>query len=247
MKAHTKLICASIMAWGLSVPLHAAEPPQPAPDAAPESEPLKEVSDLAVPEPTTPPEEKPSGPMPEDTAGGAESLLGGDENPLKLLDDALTAMDDAAEELASDTATDKAVEHQQLAVEQLKKLLEAAQQSQSQQNQQQSQQQNSQQNKDQSQNRSKGKDQQQQSSTDPMGAGGKRRKDDDKSGESSERVDGATQSANGPLGAGGKTNAVWGHLPPREQEALFRSLSDKFLPEYEGMIRKYYEALAEEK
>lgn len=236
-----RLVCVcGLLSLGLCAPVNSAEPAKPAPEATMESEPVKEVSDLAVPEPTTPPEEKPPGPMPEETPGGAETLLGGDEDPLKLLDDALTAMDEAAEELASDTATDKAVEHQQHAVEQLKKLLEAAQQSQSKQ----VQQKNSS-NKDQSQDRSKGQDQQ--SSSDPMGAGGKRRKDDDKSGESSERVDGATKSADGPLGPGGKTNAVWGHLPPREQEALFRSLSDKFLPEYEGMIRKYYEALAEEK
>jgi hypothetical protein len=231
----------SVLALGLFAPVNAAEPAKPAPEVTAEPEPLKEVSDLAVPEPTTPPDEKPTSPMPEDKPGGTESLLGGEEDPLKLLDDALTAMDEAAEELATDAATDQAVEHQEHAVEQLKKLLEAAQQSQSKQNQQ-----KNSSNKDQSQDRSKGQDQQQ-SSSDPMGAGGKRRKDDDKSGESSERVEGATQSADGPLGPGGKTNAVWGHLPPREQEALFRSLSDKFLPEYEGMIRKYYEALADEK
>lgn len=230
---------------GLSGAATSAEPVKPPAEATQESEPLKEVSDLAVPEPTETPEDKPAEPAQPDAPGGAETLLGGDEDPLKLLDEALAAMDEAAEELAGDTTTDKAVEHQEHAVEQLKKLLEAAQQSQSKQNQPQNSKKNSS-GKGQPQDHSQGQDPQQ-SSSDPMGANGKRRQDDDRSGESSERVDGATQAADGTLGPGGKTNAVWGHLPPREQEALFRSLSDKFLPEYEAMIRKYYETLAEEK
>lgn len=234
-----------ILLLGLSGLADGAEPAEPPTETTPESEPLKEVSDLAIPEPTETPDAKPSKPMPEEQAGGAETLLSGDEDPLKLLDEALTAMDEAAEALAGNTTTDQAVERQEHAVEQLKKLLEAAQQSQSKQNQQQNSQKNSS-SKGQAQDRSQGQDQQQ-SSSDPIGANGRRRKDDDKSGDASERVDGATQATDGPLGTGGKTNAVWGHLPPREQEALFRSLSDKFLPEYEAMIRKYYETLAEEK
>ena len=228
---------------GLSGFVYCAEPAKPPAETTQEPEPLKEVSDPAVPEPTETPDDKPAEPTPPDVPGGAETLLSGEEDPLKLLDEALAAMDEAAEELAGDTTTDKAVEHQEHAIEQLKKLLEAAQQSQS--KQQQSSKKNSSSQR-QPQDHSQGQDPQQ-SSSDPMGANGKRRQDDDKSGEASERVDGATQASDGSLGPGGKTNAVWGHLPPREQEALFRSLSDKFLPEYEAMIRKYYETLAEEK
>lgn len=214
---------------------------EPAPKTEP-TEPVKEVSDLALPEPKVEPEpETKDDPLP----GGAESLLTGDEDPLQLLDDALTSMDEAADELANDTATERAVEHQKHAVDQLKKLLEAAQKQQSsqqQQNSSQSSQRNSSNRDQQSRDRQNGPQ-----SSDSQGANGKRRQDDQNSKESSEGVEGATQSTDGPLGAGAKTNAVWGHLPPREQEALFRSLSDKFLPEYEAMIRKYYEALAEEK
>lgn len=219
---------------------------------------LQEVSDLAQPEVTAedkekvPPESPPSGqkPLDESTdpppAGGAEKLVGDEEDPLQLIDEALTAMDEAAAELEASPPSDKAVERQNHAVEQLKKLLESAQQQQQQQQQQsqnQSQQQRSQKNRNQSRQKSQGRDGQE-----PMGADGRRRQDDENSRESSERVDGARQGrpTDSPL-TGPRTNAVWGHLPPREQDALFRSLSDKFIPEYEAMIRKYYDALAEEK
>ncbi|MEW4526746.1 hypothetical protein [Maioricimonas sp. JC845] len=41
-------------------------------------------------------------------------------------------------------------------------------------------------------------------------------------------------------------DAVWGHLPPRVQEEMRRSFSERYLPEYEAMIRSYYETLAEQ-
>jgi len=39
--------------------------------------------------------------------------------------------------------------------------------------------------------------------------------------------------------------SVWGHLPPKVQEELQRSFSERFAPKYEELIRRYYEALAE--
>lgn len=38
--------------------------------------------------------------------------------------------------------------------------------------------------------------------------------------------------------------SVWGHLPPRVQDELKRSFSERFVPRYEEAIRRYYEALA---
>ena len=38
---------------------------------------------------------------------------------------------------------------------------------------------------------------------------------------------------------------VWGHLPPAMRERLLNVGSEKLLPKYEGLIRRYYEALAE--
>lgn len=37
---------------------------------------------------------------------------------------------------------------------------------------------------------------------------------------------------------------VWGHLPPAMRERLLNVGSEKLLPKYEGLIRRYYEALA---
>lgn len=41
--------------------------------------------------------------------------------------------------------------------------------------------------------------------------------------------------------------STWGHLPPKMQEELQRSFSERFVPKYEELIRRYYEALAEQK
>jgi hypothetical protein len=40
---------------------------------------------------------------------------------------------------------------------------------------------------------------------------------------------------------------AWGHLPPREQQQLQADFSAEFLPEYDEQIRRYYEALAEQR
>ncbi len=39
-------------------------------------------------------------------------------------------------------------------------------------------------------------------------------------------------------------NEVWGHLPPAIRERLLNVQSEKLLPGYEAMIRRYYESLA---
>jgi aspartate aminotransferase-like enzyme len=38
---------------------------------------------------------------------------------------------------------------------------------------------------------------------------------------------------------------VWGHLPPHVREAMLNSMSEKYLPKYEELVKKYYEALAQ--
>lgn len=40
-------------------------------------------------------------------------------------------------------------------------------------------------------------------------------------------------------------NEIWGHLPPTMRERLMNASSEKLLPQYEDLIRRYYEALAE--
>lgn len=38
--------------------------------------------------------------------------------------------------------------------------------------------------------------------------------------------------------------SVWGHLPPRERERMEGAFSERFLPQYDDLVRRYYEALA---
>jgi len=39
---------------------------------------------------------------------------------------------------------------------------------------------------------------------------------------------------------------VWGHLPPALREKLLNIYSEKYLPKYDSLIRRYFEALAEQ-
>ncbi|RLS44028.1 MAG: hypothetical protein DWH81_01520 [Planctomycetota bacterium] len=191
-------------------------------ESAPESPP---ASELPIPPKTTSPPETLS--QPEDCT-----------DPEQILEDALAAMDTAALELEGDSATDKAVREQEQAVTLLQKLLSASQSS--------------------SANpkpaassqppapESESDQPSANTSSDPNGSTG-RRSDDENSQESSENVAGPAQSGASALTPNIRSNSVWGHLPPREQESLLRSLSDNFLPEYEAQIKRYYEALAEGK
>lgn len=40
--------------------------------------------------------------------------------------------------------------------------------------------------------------------------------------------------------------SVWGHLPPRERARMEGAFSERFLPQYDDLVRQYYEALATE-
>lgn len=39
-------------------------------------------------------------------------------------------------------------------------------------------------------------------------------------------------------------NAVWGHLPARERDRMEGAFSERFLPQYDDLVRRYYESLA---
>lgn len=160
-------------------------------------------------------------------------------DPSQILEEALNAMDAAARELESDGPSPNVVPEQELAVQLLQKLLSAPQSSSSSQPQSAASPQPSAPN-------SESEQQPSESNTAPNGSGG-RRADDENSQESSENVAGPTQSSSSTLAPKSRANSVWGHLPPRQQESLLRSLSDSFLPEYESQIKRYYEALAEGK
>ena len=232
-------IATVIAAFVCALSVNAAEPAQPPVPEATKSDPVTADSAPPPDEPPSPP----TGPGAKPPALNTESMIEELSAAEVLLDEALAAMDAAVLELDGDEPTQAAVQSQQLAVDRLKELLEAASQSQSSHN-------SSSQNKNSSSNADPSDPQneppQESSSSDPSGGGG-RRADDQNSAESSENVAGPTMPGSGVLAPGAKANSVWGHLPAREREALFRSLSDSFLPEYEAQIRRYYEAIAEKK
>ena len=235
-------IAAAIVVFAIASSTIAAEPTPP---PVPEAEQADVVADPALADPAPPKGESP--PTPAEPGADvpipdAEAMIEELSGAEVLLDEALAAMDAAVQELDGDEPTQAAVQSQQLAVDRLKELLEAASQSQSSQNSSQSK--NSSTNADPSDPQNKPP--QESSSSDPSGNGG-RRADDQNSAESSENGAGPTIPRSGVLAPGAKANSVWGHLPAREREALFRSLSDSFLPEYEAQIRRYYEAIAEKK
>jgi hypothetical protein len=38
--------------------------------------------------------------------------------------------------------------------------------------------------------------------------------------------------------------SVWGHLPPRLRDKMAGAFSERFLPQYDDLVRRYYESLA---
>ena len=233
-------IAAAIVVFAMGSWVVAAEPTPPPVSEATQAD---VVAESAATDPA-PPKDAPL-PQPEEPGANvptpdAEAMVEELSAAEVLLDEALAAMDAAVLELDGDEPTQAAVLSQQLAVDRLKELLEAASQSS----------QNSPQKKNSSTTADPSDPQneppQESSSSDPSGGGG-RRADDQNSAESSENVTGPTMTGSGVLAPGARANSVWGHLPARDREALFRSLSDSFLPEYEAQIRRYYEAIAEKK
>ncbi len=71
------------------------------------------------------------------------------------------------------------------------------------------------------------------------------RRNDGKSADSQERTDPARVAAEKARRAQ-MVKDVWGHLPPHVREAMLNSVSEKYLPKYEELVKKYYEALAEQ-
>jgi hypothetical protein len=46
------------------------------------------------------------------------------------------------------------------------------------------------------------------------------------------------------IGDGDLIREAWGHLPPRLREKLFNTGPDKYLPQYDSLVRSYFESLA---
>jgi hypothetical protein len=65
--------------------------------------------------------------------------------------------------------------------------------------------------------------------------------------ESSESATGAAATAAGrSRTARDLATSVWGHLPARQRDRMQSRFSERFLPQYDRLVRQYYEALATE-
>ena len=68
---------------------------------------------------------------------------------------------------------------------------------------------------------------------------------DDKSKDSEERSDAARAKTEEEARRMQMIKDVWGHLPPHLRQAIRNALRDNYLPKYDDLVKKYYEALAE--
>jgi hypothetical protein len=71
------------------------------------------------------------------------------------------------------------------------------------------------------------------------------RRTNDKSADSQERTDAARTLAAEQTRRAQMIKDVWGHLPPHVRERIDKSFSEKYLPKYEELVKKYYESLAQ--
>jgi hypothetical protein len=71
------------------------------------------------------------------------------------------------------------------------------------------------------------------------------RRNEGKSSDSQERTDPARSAAAEEARRARMIKDVWGHLPPHLRTAMQNAFSENYLPKYEDLVKKYYEALAE--
>jgi len=165
------------------------------------------------------------------------------------LERAIEGMRSAQNRIRSADTSGKTQKIQEQVVKDLEEILtllkkqQGRQQSQSQnqkrdQNQQQSERQKMQ--KDQADPQNSGAKKDSDNSADPREG----RRNEGKSTDSQERTDPAKAAAERARRAQ-MIKDVWGHLPPHVREAMLNSVSEKYLPKYEELVKKYYEALAE--
>jgi hypothetical protein len=77
--------------------------------------------------------------------------------------------------------------------------------------------------------------------------GGKSGKDSSKPAQdSTDRLGKAEPARPDPEMMKGLMKDAWGHLPPKAKEQMMQTSPERFLPQYELMIEKYYQRLAEE-
>jgi hypothetical protein len=167
------------------------------------------------------------------------------------LDRAVHGMWNAKKRIAASDTGHKTQEIQDQVVKDLEELLALLKK---QQNRQSSQQKNQDQNSGKNQPPNQ-RQKVQKNQGDPQNSGAKKnpdsndpqngRRDSEKSRDSQERTDPARSAAAEEARRAQMIKDAWGHLPPHLREAMQNAFSEKYLPKYEDLVKKYYEALAE--
>jgi hypothetical protein len=229
-----------LLCLGLSAGLSADEPlpttdddPPAAPRATKESEAIKE-KEAVEPRPLDPLDQKLK-----------KSLDPSESEEIERLEKAIAGMRAAGRRIeARDTGTET-LRVQKQVLEDLNRLLELLKQMlQNQQNQKQNQGQKQDQNQQQNQSPDPRSGPQSANSSAPKVTPQEQESEAEKSREARERQEAARRGA-GEDERQRMIKDVWGHLPPHLREAMLNSFSEKYLPKYEDLVKKYYEALAE--
>jgi len=167
-----------------------------------------------------------------------DSSAAGNESPLQR---AVRLMRDAQQRIEQRDTSEKTREIQNQVVEDLDKLIKQLQQAQR------NPQPNPQSDPSPSPMEFDEREQQQpENSTAQKNQDGQRRRDQEKAAESTERAEQGTPTAAELARREQLEKDVWGHLPPAVRQQLLNVYSEKFLPRYEELVRRYYEALAEQ-
>lgn len=165
-----------------------------------------------------------------------------DENPLK---NAVEGMRNALERIEKDDLSRETQQIQQKVVDDLQKLIDLANQRQSQsRSRQRNGSENQRQQKSGREQSPEGGQQQQQpspSKEDPSGQQNRNRPEDSDDGVREGEVKSADLLRQRRL-----VEEVWGHLPPALRERMRNIIDEKYLPNYDELIRRYFKSLAEE-
>lgn len=192
------------------------------------------------------PEQKPVSPDDAKLLEGLDPTGKPLETEIEKLERAIAGMRKACEKIESDDTSSKTLEVQQQVIKDLEDLLKLLkQQQQNRQNKSQQQQQQQQQKDRQKlpkqkldpQNSTKPQDQDRQQPGE--------RTDADRSRDAQERAEAARRALAEEARRQQLLKDVWGHLPPKLREAMLNSYNEKYLPKYEDLVKRYYEALAE--
>jgi hypothetical protein len=235
--------------------------------AARADEPLPTTDDDASPAPRTeraepPPREKPA--KKESLYEKLKRVLDpeakGPESDVKQMERAVTGMRTASRQLEARQLDAETLKTQRQVVDDLEELLKRLQEQQAnpQKPEQQSNQTNSPpQNRDQHEKPQK-PDRMQKPQQDPQNSGGQAPKPNgnrpmpetqqteaEKSREAEERREAARRALAEEERRQRMVKDVWGHLPPHLRESMLNSFSEKYLPKYEDLVKRYYESLAE--